>query len=465
MSKLWGGRFKKGMHPVLKCFSYSLHVDGELLEAELRVDEAWVKMLGRIGVLTRAEASKMTRGLHSVAKELNAGAGLPPKFTNEYEDIHALIQGLLEKKIGHLGKKIHTGRSRNDLVVTSTRVWLRDKLEVLNTQIRKAQKALIKAAEKAGDAMIAGMTHLQKAQPVLMAHHLLAYVEMLEEDRARLIDLIKRVDVLPLGSAALAGSALPLDRAFLAKELGFSKIAANSMAATSDRGFLAEFLSALSILWVHLSRLSEDFILWNSEPFDYVELDDAFATGSSLMPQKKNPDVFELIRGRSAAVFGALQSLLVVQKGLPLAYNRDLQDDKPPVFEAFRKTHSALELLALTLESISFNFKAMEASVQDDYLYATDILEYLVNKGLAFSQAHEIVGKVVRLSQDTQQPMRKIPLSEWKNFSEKFGQDIFQLFQPATSVKGKKTFGSTHPARVRQEISKWNTILKSLRNK
>ncbi len=450
---LWGGRFKKGMHPLLKCFSYSLHIDGELLAAELRVDAAWVKMLGRIGILKRAEVSRMLQGLRAVEKEYQ---GKPLcNFIKDYEDVHTLIQSTLEKKIGALGKKIHTGRSRNDLVVTSTRVWLKEKIRSIEAQIQLTQKALVKAADKAGDAVVAGLTHMKKAQPVLMAHHLLAYLEMLEEDRERLRDSVKRVDILPLGSAALAGSSLPLDQKFLARELGFSKISANSMAATSDRAFLAEFLSVLSILWVHLSRLSEDFILWNSEAFHYIELDDAFATGSSLMPQKKNPDVFELIRGRSAAVFGYLQSLLVVQKGLPLAYNRDLQEDKPPVFDACKKTGVALELLALTLESVSFNKKAMQASVQDDHLYATDLLEYLVRKNVSFSRAHEIVGNIVRDAQDSGKPLREISLKEWKKFAPQFDQAIYDFFDPKASVSAKKTIGSTQPARVKNEIARW----------
>lgn len=458
MKPLWGGRFKKGMHPVLKCFSYSLHVDGELFEAELLVDYAWVKMLAKTGLITRKESSRMIQGLKAVEKEYKGKALC--EYLKDYEDVHTLIQSALEKKIGNLGKKIHTGRSRNDLVVTSTRVWLRDKVTALEGQIKKAQKALLHAAEQAGDSMIAGMTHLQKAQPILMAHHLLAYVEMLQEDLERLQDVRKRVDVLPLGSAALAGSALPLDRKFLAKELGFTKVAANSMAATSDRAFLAEYLSVLSILWVHLSRLAEDFILWNSEPFDYIELDDAFSTGSSLMPQKKNPDVFELVRGRSAGIFANLQSLLVVQKGLPLAYNRDLQDDKPPVFDATRKTYGALELLSLTIESVSFNLEAMAVSVQDDNLFATDLLEYLVTKGMTFSEAHETVGNAVRHGQETHKRLRDFSMTEWRKFSPKFDQSIYSLFDASVSVRGKKTSGSTHPAMVKREILKWKKQLK-----
>ncbi len=450
---MWGGRFKKEMHPALKCFSYSLAVDGELLSAELRVNRAWAKMLGRTGIIKKSEAGKIVRALNSVEKELK---GKPLcEYMREYEDVHSLVQSFVEKKAGAVAKKIHTGRSRNDLVVTSTRVCLREKMEGILAGTRGLQKALVKLAVKAEERVFAGMTHLRKAQPVLVAHHLLAYVEMIEEDRERLADALKRVNVMPLGSAALAGSALPLDQKSVAKELGFSKIASNSMAATSDRGFLAEFLSAVSILWVHLSRLSEDFILWNSEAFGYIELDDAFATGSSLMPQKKNPDVFELVRGRAGVVFSNLQAILTLQKGLPLAYNRDLQEDKPAVFEASRKTLMALELLALTVETVSFKPRALAESVLDDTLFATDILEYLVCKGAAFSEAHETVGKVVRYAQDADKQIRELSMNEWKTFSKFFDSRVYELFDPQVSVNAKKTIGSTHPARVKQEIAGW----------
>ena len=450
---LWGGRFKKEMHPLLKDFSYSLAVDGALFEAEILVDKAWAKMLAKVGLITKAEGAKLVRALHQIEKQWR---GKPfCAYLDEYEDVHTLIQTALEKKTGVLGKKIHTGRSRNDLVVTSTRVYLKMRIGAIDQLLIETEKALVGLAERAGDSLVAGMTHLKKAQPVLMAHHLLAYVEMLDEDRMRLHDAVKRINVLPLGSAAIGGSALPLDQNFIAKELGFARISTNSMAAVSDRAFLVELMSVLAMIWMHLSRLSEDFILWNSEPFNYIELDDAFATGSSLMPQKKNPDVFELIRGRSAVVFGQLQALLTLQKGLPLAYNRDLQEDKPAVFEALKKTSMALELLTLTLESVNFNRAAMDASVEDDNLYATDVLEYLVRKGMAFSEAHETVGRAVRHSAESGIAMRDLPLSEWKRFSAKFDQGVYDLFNPTASVKAKKTIGSTNPGRVKGEISKW----------
>ena len=455
--KLWGGRFKKEMHPALKCFSYSLETDKELFDAEIRVNEAYAKMLARMGLITVAESKTILRGLKSVGQILT-GRDLAA-YADQYEDIHTLIQMELEKKAGAVAKKIHTGRSRNDLVVTSTRLYLRDKVAVIWFMVKKLQKALVITAEKAGEIIIPGMTHLRRAQPVLLAHHLLAYVEMLDEDNARLADSMKRVNVLPLGSAALAGSALPLDQKFLAKELGFTKIAENSMAAVSDRGFLAEFLGVVSILWMHLSRLAEDFILWNSEAFGFMELDDAFATGSSLMPQKKNPDVFELVRGRSGVIFGYLQAMLTIQKGLPLSYNRDLQEDKPGVFDSIKKTTTALEILSLAISSVSWHKRAIARAVEDDSLFATDILEYLVRKKLAFSEAHQMVGKVVRYAAESGKKLRELSIQEWKKFSPKFGADIHELFDLKDSVWGKKTIGSTHPVRVKKEIAKWGKKL------
>ena len=451
------------MDPLLKCFSYSLAVDGELLGAELQVNRAWVKMLAKAGLITSAELRRLLRGLQGVGKELksdNPHESIDPKWIHHYEDIHTLIQARLEKKVGDVAKKIHTGRSRNELVITSTRIYLRQRVRQIESGIADFQRALVASAEKAGEGIIPGMTHLKKAQPVLLAHHLLAYVEMLEEDKARLQDLQKRINILPLGSGALAGSGLRLDQKFLAKELGFPKISTNSLTAVSDRGFICELLSGLSILWVHLSRLAEDFILWNSEPFHYVELDDAFATGSSLMPHKKNPDVFELTRARSGIIFGHLVSLLTLQKGLPLAYNRDLQEDKPALFDALRKTVLALAVLAPAVRTASWDRKAMAQAVEDEGLFATDLLEYLVKKNLPFRQAHETVGRLIRESIESQKPVREFSVQELKRFSRMFDSDVYDLLNAESSVASKKTIGSTHPAKVKQELNRWKRNLK-----
>lgn len=457
--KLWGGRFEQGMHPALQEFSYSLATDSALFYSEIKVNHAWIKMLAKAKVLSVAELSKLTKGLIKIEKEWDECHACCEY--SDVEDVHSLIQTLLEKACGPVAKKLHTGRSRNDLVVTSTRVYLKGQVAELQTFIRKLQKALADQASENSNLIIPGLTHLRKAQPVLLAHHLLAYVEMLEEDIERLTDVLKRLDVLPLGSAALGGSALPFDRKFLAKELGFSKIAMNSMAATSDRAFLAELLAGISTVWVHLSRLSEDFVLWNSEFFGYVELDDRFSTGSSLMPQKKNPDVFELVRGKSGSIFGILQAMLVVQKGLPLAYNRDLQEDKPGVFFALAETMLALEVLSLTIQTAKFQKQAAEKQLQDDGLYATDLLEYLVRKGVLFTDAHHAVGKIVAHSVKTGKKIRDFDLKELQSFAPAAGRDAFALFNAEKSVEGKQTLGSTNPKLVRHQILYWTKKLTS----
>lgn len=455
---LWGGRFEQGMHPALQEFSYSLVTDAALFYSEIRVNRAWVKMLAKAGIVQPAELKKLLKGLDKVEREWNECQACCEY--SDVEDVHTLIQMLLEKACGAVAKKLHTGRSRNDLVVTSTRVYLKGQVADLNSFVKKVQKSLVVQADKNKSLVIPGLTHLRKAQPILLAHHLLAYVEMLEEDLERLQDALKRLDVLPLGSAALAGSALPFDRKFLATELGFSKISANSMAATSDRAFLVELMTAISTIWMHLSRLSEDFVLWNSEFFGYVDLDDRFSTGSSLMPQKKNPDVFELVRGKTGTIFGILQALLVVQKGLPLAYNRDLQEDKPGIFFALTETMLALEVLALTIETAKFRSAPAEVQLADDGLYATDLLEYLVRKGVLFTDAHHAVGKIVAHSAKTGKKIRAMNLNELCQFALQMDEDVFALFDAARSVSGKQTFGSTAPKLVQQQIQSWKKKLR-----
>ncbi len=463
MKKLWGGRFQKEADALLKEFGHSFLVDSELLTAELRVNRAYARMLAKIKLISTGEKEALLRGLDKIGKSWNPGDAC--RYFRTTEDVHTFIQQELERLAGPVGKKIHTARSRNDLVVTSTLIYLRESLAALDEKICGVQQALVNCADRASDAVIPGFTHLRKAQPVLLAHHLLAYVEMLEEDAARLRDARGRMNSLPLGSGAIAGSSLPIDRRFLAKELGFTKVSSNSMASVSDRAFAAEILSGLAILWMHLSRLAEDFILWNSEVFRFVELDDAFATGSSLMPQKKNPDVFELIRGRSGVIFGHLMAILTVQKGLPMAYNRDLQEDKPGLFEALRKSSSALSVLRGTLETCEFNRAAMAQAVEEDGLYATDILEYLVRKGAPFAEAHETVGQAVRYAASRNQPMRDLTLDEWLEFSKKFEGDVYALFDPQKSVGAKRTLGSTQPVLVRRELARWQKALEIRRRR
>ncbi len=463
MKKLWGGRFKKELDSTVKCFSYSLWVDGELLPAEIRVNQAHAKMLAKVGLLTHSEARRLVLALEQIGKRYRVKDAHenPLASFKGVEDVHTFVQQQLEKKLGSLAKKIHTGRSRNDLVVTSTLVHLKEKLPSTRGRIQKLQKALVGLAEKAGGAVVPGYTHLKRAQPILLAHHVLAYVEMLERDGWRIEDALKRMDRLPLGAGALAGSGLGLDPRFVARELGFSGVAGNSLDAVSDRDFVVETLAALSILWMHLSRLAEDFILWNSEAFGFVTLDDSVATGSSLMPQKKNPDVFELVRGRSGVIFGHLLSVLTVLKGLPLAYNRDLQEDKPALFDALHKTDLALETLRLTLERTEWNRRGIEGWLgEEDFIYATDLLEYLVERGVAFREAHETVGHLVRYAVDENRILHDLTLGEFRRYSPKFRDDVYSLFDPWTSVSRKKTPGSTRPSEVKKCIQSWKKKFK-----
>ena len=461
MKHLWGGRFKKELDPVVKCFSYSLWVDGELLAAEVRVNQAHAKMLARARLISRAEAVRLVRALAQIERRFRARDPHenPLAAYKNVEDVHTFVQLELAKKLGKLAKKIHTGRSRNDLVVTSTLVYLKERVPSLGRKIAGLEKAIVGFAEKGASVVIPGLTHMKRAQPVLLAHHLLAYVTMLERDRSRLADALRRMDELPLGAGALAGSALRLDRKFLARELGFSRLRENSIDAVSDRDFLVETVAALAILWAHLSRLSEDFILWNSEPFGFVTLDDSVATGSSLMPQKKNPDVFELTRGRAGVIFGHLASLLTMLKGLPLAYNRDLQEDKPALFDSIHKTSLALAVLRVAISRASIGAGVRNWEAGEDFIYAADLVEYLVERGAAFREAHEAVGKLVRASADSGIPLADFPLKQMRRFSEKFDDGVYKLFDPWVSVSRKRTSGSTHPGEVRKWLRFWKKKL------
>ncbi len=462
--KLWGGRFKKELDSTVKCFSYSLYVDGELLQAEVRVNQAYAKMLARVGLISASESKRLVSALRDIGKkfQIKHSHENPLAAFKDVEDVHTFVQLELEKRVRPLAKKIHTGRSRNDLVVTSTLVYLKEKLPAVREKIAGFQKSLVNFAQKSGEVIIPGLTHLKRAQPVLLAHHLLAYVEMLERDSARLGDALGRLDVLPLGAAALAGSGLALDQKFLAKELGFSGISENSMDAVSDRDFIVEILSTLSILWMHLSRLAEDFILWNSEAFNYITLDDSVATGSSLMPQKKNPDVFELTRGRAGVIFGHLMSSLTMLKGLPLAYNRDMQQDKPGLFDAIHKTELALDTLALTVSKTEIAPGVSDWVGQDDFLYATDLLEHLVEKKIPFREAHEKIGALVRYATEVGKKLAELTLGEFRKFSPRFDQNVYKLLNPKASLLRKKTLGSTHPTQVKRCLQSWKKKFKKI---
>ncbi len=461
MKKLWGGRFRGELDAEAKKFSYSLAVDHELMSADILVSEAHVTMLRRVGLLTKNEAGRILNALKKIPAEFKKNT--VERLAGRHEDVHSLIQSLLERKIGAaLAGKLHTGRSRNDLVATSTKIYIRETAVRTIAAFRRFQSALVSRAEKFRDVLIPGHTHLQRAQIVTAAHYFLAYVEMVERDKTRMTDAVDRMNECPLGSGALAGIGLPLDRDFVSRKLGFRKPAANSLDAVSDRDFIVEIISAVAVALMHLSRLAEDLIIWNSQEFGIVELDDRFSTGSSLMPHKKNPDMLELVRGRTGRAYGALISVLVTLKGLPLAYNRDMQEDKKPLFEALALINDSLDVLAGVVGTLEFNRKRCREASHDSFLFATDLLEYLVLKGVPFRDAHEKVGKAVRYATEHQMALNELPLAVYKKLSKSFEPDLFDLFDPRASVERKMTRGSTRPALVKTQINAWKKRLSAL---
>jgi len=452
MKKLWGARFSKELNARAKAFSYSLAVDHRLLSADIKVSMAHASMLGKVGLISEKESKRLIQGLWQVLREFKRKPIC--NLIDEIEDIHTLIQNTLEKKIGALAKKLHTGRSRNDLVATSTRVYLKEKIVVIFEKINRLQFALVECAEKNESVLIPGYTHLQRAQVVSFAHHLLAYVEMLSRDKNRIRQLRENLDECPLGSGALSGSTLPLDRLYVAKLLGFKHPSRNTMDAVSDRDFVIETLSVAAITMMHLSRFSEDLILWNSSEFGFVALADEYSTGSSLMPHKKNPDMLELIKGKTGGVYGNLVSVLAMMKGLPLTYNRDMQEDKKPLFDSLRTTEVSLEVLAGVVATMKVNTDACSRTLGDGFLYATDLLEYLVLRKVPFRDAHDIVGGLVQYALDSHKNLSELTIETFKKFSTKFDKTIYDLFNPKISVSNKVTAGSTNPKFVKLEIAR-----------
>ena len=416
-------------------------------------------MLAHIGVLKKSEAQKIIKGLRSIEKDINSGN---VAFTTELEDIHMNIETELRNRIGPVAGKLHTGRSRNDQVALDERLMLRDILAQLSGHLCALQSALVCLAEQNQTLVIPGFTHLQYAMPVLVAHHLLSYAEAFDRDRQRLVDQYKRVNVMPLGSAALAGSGFPLDRSFTAEILGFDAVARNSMDAVADRDYLIEFLSTASIIGMHLSRLAEDLILWASQPFGFIDIADAFCTGSSLMPNKKNPDVLELIRGKCGRLYGNLVAMLTIMKGLPMTYNRDLQEDKEPVFDSSFTVSTSLEIMAELVPSITFRPETLADAAGDDFLYATDWTDYLVKKGIPFREAHELVGRAVGCATRKKCGISELSLADLQGISSQFDAAILKINSAEASVRAKSSFGSTNPAKVKQEIRRWKRMLKKI---
>lgn len=449
-SSTWSQRFEQGLHPAIERFNASIGFDITLLQEDLDGSIAHARMLASTGVLTNEEAEQLVGGLEQVRAEAAAGTFNPGL---DDEDVHFAVERRLIALLGPLGKKLHTGRSRNDQVGTDLRLWLRRRIAEIDAALLRFERALLAQAEAHPGVMIPGYTHLQRAQPIALAHHLLAYIEMAERDRARLADLLKRVNICPLGAAALAGTPVPIDRRHTAAALGFEAVYANSLDAVSDRDFAVEFSAAASLVMVHLSRLSEEVILWASEEFRFVSLTDRCATGSSLMPQKKNPDVPELVRGKCGRVFGHLQGLLVMIKGLPLAYNKDFQEDKEALFDAVRTTLDCLEAMAILFEEgLSFRPERLEEAVASDFSNATDVADYLVAKGVPFREAYQLVGGLVKGCLQEGVLLRDLPLERWQHLHPAFEADIHQAIAPRQVVAARRSEGGTGFEQVQRQL-------------
>ena len=449
-AKPWAGRFTEATNAFVERFTASVDFDRRLAFHDIRGSKAHASMLARIGVLTEAESSAILAGLDEIAREILEGNF---EWSVQLEDVHMNIEARLTERLGDVGKKLHTGRSRNDQVATDIRLYLREEIDGLIDQLRGLQLALLDLAERESATVLPGFTHLQVAQPVSFGHHLLAWFEMLDRDRSRLLDCRRRLNVLPLGSAALAGTTFPLDRVFTAELLDFDRPAENSLDAVSDRDFAIEFAACASLLMMHLSRFSEELILWTSAQFGFIELPDAFCTGSSIMPQKKNPDVPELVRGKSGRVFGHLLGLLTLMKGQPLAYNKDNQEDKEPLFDTLDTVWGCLKAFTDMVPHLTPNREAMRRAALQGYATATDLADYLVRKGMPFRDAHEVVGNAVRLGIETGRDLSALTLDELQRLSALIEADVFEVLTLEGSVKARNHLGGTAPAQVRQAIA------------
>ncbi len=456
--KPWGGRFKQATDPQVEAYTASIQFDRRLYKYDIQGSVAHARMLARCGLLSKAEADKTVAGLQEIGGEIERGEF---RFDPSFEDIHMAIEARLIEKVGEAGAKLHTGRSRNDQVALDLRLYLREELREIRRLVAGLERALIAQAEAHLDLIMPGYTHLQRAQPVLLAHHLMAYVEMLERDRARLEDGLARVEVLPLGSGALAGIGLPIDRRFIARQLRFKALSGNSMDAVSDRDFVIEPLAAFALLMVHLSRLAEEIVLWSSAEFGFIELPDPFATGSSMMPQKKNPDVAELTRAKTGRVFGALVALLTTVKALPLSYNRDLQEDKEPLFDSVDTVKAALSVMASLMTELTFCRDRMWQAARDGFLNATDLADYLVRKGMPFRQAHEVVGRVVRRCLARRCRLEELPLRELQSASPLFDRDVFAYIALEACIERRRAVGGTATATVKKAIAVAKARLRS----
>lgn len=446
---LWGSRFDKPPDELFARFNNSFHFDWRMYDADIRGSVAYAKALQRAGLLSDAEARDIERGLYQIRDEFALGTGFESKPDDE--DIHTAVERRLFKLIGDPAHKLHTGRSRNDQVATDTRLYVMDAIDRVKSQVSSLQSQLVTQAERHFGILMPGYTHLRRAQPILFSHYLLSFFWMLQRDRERFADAKKRASVLPLGAGALAGNPFPIDREFLARELGFARVSENSLDAVSDRDFIGEFLFAASMLQVHLSRLAEDLILYSAPEFGFIELDDAYTTGSSLMPQKKNPDALELVRGKTGRVISNLQSLLVTLKGAPSTYNKDFQEDKEPLFDAVDTLELTLPIVAGVIQTLRVNAGRMRAAL-DESMLATDLAEYLVRRGVPFRQAHHLVGALVKLAETRGVKLSALSLDEFRGVSDQFGDDVYAVFDFDASVQARDVFGGTSPAAVREQL-------------
>ena len=454
--KLWGSRFAKKTNVLTDRFTSSISFDNRLVEYDILGSIAHAQMLGKQKIIPLKDARLIVKGLSSILKEVNKGKF---KFNPKAEDIHSNIQDVLFKKIGQVANKLHTARSRNDQIALDIKMYLKDEIVELLDLIALLQKSILKFAKGNSKVIIPGYTHLQVAQCILLSHHLLAYIESLERDKERIIDAGKRIDLMPLGSCALSGTGLPIDRNYIKKQLGFGGLTENSIDSVSDRDYIVEILADLSILSVHLSRIAEDLILWSTKEFNFIDIDFSFCTGSSIMPHKKNPDVLELIRGTVGKIHGDLSNVLILLKGLPLSYNRDMQLDKPPLFDAIDTVKDMVEIFIALFGNIIIEKEAVASRLADESLFSVDVVEYLIKKGISYRQAHDIVGRMVKDCLDKGKKISSLTNPELKRYSEKLGPDVRKILNAWTSVNLKTSYGGTSPRLVERRLNIWKKRL------
>lgn len=454
--KNWGGRFQEDLDAQAAAFSASVDVDKRLAPADIRGSIAHARMLGARGILAQADVDKIEAGLRELAGEIERGEF---EWKASQEDVHMNVESALTDRIGEAGGRLHTGRSRNDQVATDMRMFTRDACRATAERIDALQAVLVQRAETSVHVLLPGYTHLQRAQPVRLAHHLLAWTEMLDRDRARLLDAANRMNVSPLGSGALAATTFPIDRALAACELGFDGVTHNSLDAVGDRDFLVETVAALANCAIHLSRIAEELVLWSTQEFGFVQMSDAFTTGSSMMPQKKNPDMAELVRGKSGRVVGDLVALMVMLKGLPLAYNRDLQEDKPPVFDAFDTVDACLTILSGSIAAARFHVERMRRALREGFLDATEVADYLAAKGVPFRQAHHVAGRLVHVAHTRGVTLGELTLEELKAEHPSFESDIAHALDPETALERRNVTGGPAKPQLALELARWRTAL------